>query len=199
MGTQLHDFSPWTLPNGLFWIVKLPDTAVQITDDTLTIHLVDVPTVDAFTFPPPAQDVPGISPFHLIPAKVSFDIVYTKTGNPRRIRPASRDALSPVNWAGTMWDATNSGTFSLRYDDGTFSASGSFDSSGNFGEMGTERNGYFVNQEEEDANSVAESGAQLFSLPPTPTQTSQLAASGTERQPVKLVLLKGRVPVKVTN
>jgi hypothetical protein len=46
--TQLHDFSPWTLPNGLFWIVKVPDSAVQITDNTLTIHLVDVPTVDAF-------------------------------------------------------------------------------------------------------------------------------------------------------
>ena len=117
------------LPNGLFWTVKVPDSAVQITDNTLTIHLVDVPTVDAFSFPPPPQDVPGISPFHLIPAKVSFDIVYRKTGHPRQIRPASDDPLSPLNWAGTMWDATNSGTFSLTYDDGTFSASGSFDSS----------------------------------------------------------------------
>ena len=47
---------------------------MRITDDTLTIHLVDVPTVDAFSFPPPPQDVPGISPIQLIPAKVSFDI-----------------------------------------------------------------------------------------------------------------------------
>ena len=139
------------MPNGLFWIVKVPDDAVQISDDSLTIHLVDVPTVDASTFPPPAQDVPGISPFHLIPAKVSFDITYTKTKtvNPRRIRPASDDPLSPLNWAGKMWDATNSGTFSLIYDDKSFSASGSFDSSGNFGEMGTERSGFFVNHEEE--------------------------------------------------
>ena len=97
-----------------------------------------------------------------------------------------------------MWDATNSGTFSLTYDDGTFSASGSFDSSGNFGEMGTERNGFFVNHEEEDANDDVELGAQLFSLPLTPTQTNELAASGIEKQPVKFVLLKGRVPVKVT-
>src|SRR6516225_9066179 len=130
--------------------------------------------------------------------KVSFDIVYTKTGHPRQIRPASRDPLSPLNWAGTMWDATNSGTFSLTYDDGTFSASGSFDSSGNFGEMGAERNGLFLNHEEEDANGVVESGAQLFSLLPTPTQTSQLATSGIVQQPARLVLLKGRVPVKVT-
>jgi len=196
--TQLHDFSPWTLPNGLFWTVKVPGSAVQITDNTLTIHLVDVPTVDAFSFPPPPQDVPGISPFHLIPAKVSFDIVYTKTGNPRRIRRASHDPLSPLNWAGKMWDATNSGTFSLTYDDGTFSASGAFDSSGNFVEMGRERNGFFVNHEEEDANDEAESDAQLLSLPLNSTQMSQRAAKRIEKQPVKLVLLKGRVPVKVT-
>ena len=199
MGTQLHDFSPWTLPNGLFWIVKVPDSAVQITDNTITIHLVDVPTVDAFTFPPPPQDVPGISPFQLIPAKVSFDITYTKAGKPRWIRPASRDPLSPLNWAGEMWDATNSGTFSLAYNDGTFSASGSFDSGGNFGEMGTESNGLFVNREEEDGNDDANSGAHLLSFPLNPTQMSQLPASGIEKEPVKLVVLKGRVPVKVTH
>jgi hypothetical protein len=195
----VHDFSPWTLPNGLFWIVKVPDSAVQITNDTLTIHLVDVPTVDAFTFPPPPQDAPGISPFQLIPAKVSFDVTYTKTGNPRRIRPASHDPLSPLNWSGKMWDATNSGTFSLAYNDGSFSASGSFDSVGNFGEMGTERNGFFVNHEEEDDNDDVEAGAQSLSLPLKPTQMSKLAASGAPKKPVKLVLLKGRVPVKVTH
>jgi hypothetical protein len=195
----MHDFSPWTLPNGLFWIVKVPDSAVQITDNTLTIHLENVPTVDALTFPPPAQDVPGISPFHLTPATVSFDITYTKTGNPRRIRPASDDPLSPLNWAGKMWDATNSGTFSLAYNGGTFSASGSFDSSGNFGEMGTERNGFFVNHEEEDDNDEAEAGAPSLFLSLKPTLTSQLDPKGIAKQSVKLVLLKGRVPVKVTH
>jgi hypothetical protein len=46
----MHDFSPWTMPNGLFWIVKVPDNAVQISPDgnTLTIHLENVPVVDAF-------------------------------------------------------------------------------------------------------------------------------------------------------
>jgi len=196
----MHDFSPWTLPNGLFWIVKVPDSAVQITDDTLTIHLENVPTVDAFTFPPPAQDVPGISPFHLTPAKVSFDITYTKTGNPRRIRPASDDPLSPLNWAGTMWDATNSGTFSLTYNDGSFAASGSFDSSGNFGEMGTERNGIFANQEQvEEANDDIQAGANLLSPPFEQSQMTQIAATGSANQPVEVVLLKRRVPVKVSH
>jgi len=98
-----------------------------------------------------------------------------------------------------MWDATNSGTFSLTYDDGTFSASGSFDSSGNFGEMGTERNGLFLNHEEEDANDDANSGAQSLSLSLNPAQVSQGALSGIGNQPVKCVLLRGRVPVKVTH
>jgi hypothetical protein len=185
------------MPNGLFWIVKVPDSAVEITEDTLTIHLVYVPVVDAFTFPPPAQAVPGISPFQLIPAKVSFEITYTKTGNPRRIRPASDDPLSPLNWAGKMWDATNSGTFSLTYNDGSFSASGSFDSSGNFGEMGTEGNGVLV--KEEDNNDDVGAEAQPLSLPLDPTQMSQMAATATIKNPVKFALLKGRVPVKVSH
>ena len=177
----------------------MPDSAVQITEDTLKVHLEDVPTVDAFTFPPPLPPAPenGISPVTLIPAKVSFDVTYTKTGMPRQVRPASHDPLSPLNWAGKMWEATNSGTFSLTYNDGTFSASGSFDSSGNFGEMGTERNGVFTNHEEEDKNGDVEEGASSLSLPITPSQTAQLAASGT-KQAVKSVLLKGRVPVKAT-
>lgn len=194
MTTQLHDFSPWTLPNGLFWIVKVPDSAVQITEDTLTIHLMGVPVVDAFTFPPPRQEVPGISPFKLIPAKLSFDITYTKTGNQRRIRPASRDPLSPLNWAGEMWDATNSGTFALSYDDGSFAASGSFDSTGNFGEMGFERNGVFLGGDNNDNAEV-----QLESAPHTnaPTQVRAKVEASIPDQSARTVLLKGRVPVKV--
>jgi hypothetical protein len=187
--------------------VKVPDSAVQITEDTLTIHLENVPTVDAFTFPPPLPPVPenGISPVTLIPAKVSFDVTYTKTDGvqPRPIRPESHDPLSPLNWAGKMWDATNSGTFSLAYNDGTFSASGSFDSvssSGvNFGEMGTERNGVFVGREEEDNNNDEQEGAQSSSPALKPTQTNQVAATSTAKPAAKWVLLKGRVPVKVTH
>jgi len=185
--------------------VKVPDSAVQISADgnTLTIHLENVPTVDAFTFPPPppnqVPDEIDITPYKLIPARVSFDITYKKTGNPRRIRPATDDPLSPLNWAGKMWDATNSGSFSVAYDDGTFAASGTFDSSGNFGEMGTERNGFFVHHDEGNDNDDVEAGAQPLSLPLQLTSINQLAASGIAKQPVKFVVLKGRVPVKVTH
>ena len=197
MSSQLHDFSPYLLPNGLFWTVKVPNSALTIhADGSLTLHLVNVPVVDELTFPPPPQAVPGISPIQLIPAKLSLDITYLKGRNPRRVRRTSSDPLSPFAWAGMMWDSTNSGTFSVSYDDGSFSASGSFDSSGNFGEMGTERNGIFANQEPNDA---IEAGADQVWPPSGDSQMSQMPASGDPNQPDKRVLLRGRVPVKVSH
>jgi len=195
------------MPNGLFWIVKVPDSAVQISPDgnTLTIHLENVPVVDAFSFPPPvpnnfAPDEVDISPYQQIRARTSFDITYIKTqGTERRIRPETDDPLSPLNWSGKMWDATNSGSFSVAYDDGTFAASGTFSSSGNFGEMGTERNGSFARRNEEDDNDDVGAGAQSLSLPLHAIPMSQLAVTAITKKPVRSVLLKGRVPVKVLN
>jgi hypothetical protein len=195
------------LQNGLFWIVKVPDSAVLISPDgnTLTIHLEKVPVVDAFSFPPPVPsnivpDEVNISPYQLIRARTSFDITYTKSpGTARRIRPSTDDPLSPLNWAGKMWDATNSGSFSVAYDDGTFSASGTFDSSGNFGEMGTERNGFFVHHEEQGDNDDLEAGEQPLSLPLQPANMSLSAATANTNKPVSFALLKGRVPVKVSH
>lgn len=166
----MHDFSPGILPSGLFWIVKVPDSAVTISHDgqTLNIHLENVPLVDAFTFPPALGN--GITPFPVVPMKASFDVTYQKSGMRRQIRPASHDPLSPFNWAGEMWDATNSGTFSMAYDDGTFSASGTFDSAGNFGEMGTERNGSFVRAgdfEEGDAGDAEAAATSQTQAAPT--------------------------------
>ena len=166
-----------------------------------------MPVVDAFTFPPPvpasnAPDEVNISPYQLIRARTSFDITYTKTpGTARRIRPSTDDPLSPLNWAGKMWNATNSGSFSVAYDDGTFSASGTFGSgsgpSQNFGEMGTERNGFFVHHEEPNDNDDVEAGEQPLSL--QPGNTSQSAATANTNKPVKFALLKGRVPVMVSH
>jgi len=195
------------MPNGLFWIVKVPDSAAQISPDgnTLTITLENVPVVDAFSFPPPipsnfAADEVDISPYELIRARASFEITYMKKkGTERTIRPATDDPLSPLNWAGKMWEAANSGSFSVAYDDGTFSASGTFDSSGNFGEMGTERNGFFVHHEEQDDNDDVEAGEQSLSLPRQPANMSQSAATAYTNKPVKFALLKGRVPVRVNH
>jgi hypothetical protein len=179
----LHDFNPGITPNGVFWIVQIPDSAVQITGDTLTIHLENVAVVDQFQFPGGAGNVP---------ARVSFDITYTKSGAPRRVRPTSHDPLSPFTWAGEMSMATNSGGFSVAYNDGSFSAQGSFRSSGLFGEMGTERNGSFVGHEEDDAE------AELIPLEQGQSGTEVGQMSGNEN--TELVgnspRLKGRVPLR---
>jgi hypothetical protein len=56
--------------------------------------------------------------------------------------------MSPYKWAGTIWTATAHGTFSARYDDGSFSVTGTMDSAlaqeGTPGHMGHERNGVFA-------------------------------------------------------
>ena len=172
--TQVHDFNPGITPNGVFWIVEVPDDAVKISPDgeTLTIHLENVPVVDQGSFPAGTGTTP---------ATVSFDITYTKSGAPRHVRPTSRDPLSPFNWAGEMWTATNSGTFSVAYNDKSFSAQGTFSSdflpAGNFGEMGTERNGSFV--EREDAENDAEVNTQEGQ-----TQKAQVSAKPAASGPV---------------
>jgi len=167
----LHDFSSGVGSNGLFWLLEIPDDAVKITDNTVTISLKNASVVDQFTFPGGAGKNLGIAG---IPATLSFDITYSKAGTLRQVKPTSADPLSPFNWEGKMWEATNSGTFSLAYNDGTFSAQGSFSSAGNFGEMGFERNGAFV----EDGSGAARLAEQVLGaakpsatpLSPYPTQ-----------------------------
>jgi hypothetical protein len=133
----------------------VPDDAVQITENTVTISLKNASVVDQFRFPRGAGNNLGIAG---VPATLSFDITYSKSGASRRVQPTSTDPLSPFNWEGKMWEATNSGTFSLAYNDGTFSAQGSFDSAGNFGEIGFERNGSFVEQKSGAAGLAANVG-----------------------------------------
>ena len=111
----------------------------MISGDTLTIHLQNLALQDEFAFPGTVR----------VPSSLSLDITYTKSGSPRKIK-ANHDPISAFNWSGKMWMATNSGTFSVSHGDGSFAAQGSFSSSGLFGEMGTERNGVFANQDDGD-------------------------------------------------
>jgi hypothetical protein len=166
----LHDFNPGIGSNGTFWLLQVPDDAVKITGNTVTISLKNASVVDQFSFPGGAGNNLGTAG---VPATLSLDITYTKSGASRHVEAASSDPLSPFNWEGKMWDATNSGTFSLSYNDGTFSAQGSFDSAGNFGEMGFERNGSFV----EDGSGAARRAAHVEGAAnlPAATASSSLA------------------------
>jgi hypothetical protein len=180
----VHDFNAGIAPNGLFWIVQIPDDAVVVTDNTLTIHLKNVAVIDQLQFPAPVAGLPGI------PATMSFDITYTKSGKPRQVQPTSADPLSPFTWAGEMWMATNAGTFSVRSQDGSFSAKGSFSSSGNFGEMGTERNGSFARDE------MAAAGSVLSPVEPVQTSSTEDQWTDGAGPAENWPKLKGRVPVR---
>jgi hypothetical protein len=88
-----------------------------------------------------------------VPAHLTFETTYVRDpGRPTIIVPLTNDPTSPFNWAGEMWNATAKGTFSIRYDDGTFSVTGTMDSAvavestlgGAVGHLGHERNGVFV-------------------------------------------------------
>ena len=155
---------------------------MTITDDTVTISLKNASVVDQFSFPGGAGGNLGVAG---VPATLSFDITYSKSGASRHVKPTSRDPLSPFNWEGRMWMATNSGTFSLAYNDGTFSAQGSFSSSRNFGEMGTERNGSFARHEREAT-------AASLSRPNSPARNGRIADVA---QYASVPKFRGRVPV----
>ena len=134
----------------MFWIVQIPDDAVVISGNTLTIQVANLAIADEIAFLGTVR----------IPSTLSFDITYTKSGRPRTIEPTSHDPLSAFHWAGKMWKATNSGAFSVSHNDGSFSATGSFSSSGMFGEMGKERNGVFVGEDDQGEQESVEEAAE---------------------------------------
>jgi hypothetical protein len=100
-----------------------------------------------------------------------------------------------------MWDTTNSGRFSLAYDHGSFSASGSFQSNRNLGEMGFEKNGAFLRDGEtnnNEANNDNDAEVQLKWMPDANAPQMEVnVAPSISKQTPRTVLLKGRVPVNV--
>lgn len=131
---------------------------MTISDDSVTISLSNFPIVDQFTFPNAGGVNLGNSG---VATTLTFNATYNKTrGTARHVRPTSTDPLSPFNWAGEMSDATNSGSFSVTHTDGSFSAQGTFSSQGNFGEVGRERNGSFVQQQDQGQGPQAAAALQ---------------------------------------
>ena len=170
---------------------------MKITDDTVTISLKNASVVDQFSFPGGAGNNLGIAG---VPATLSFDITYSKSGASRHVAPTSTDPLSPFSWEGEMWDATNSGTFSLAYNDGTFSAQGSFDSAENFGELGFERNGSFVEDEGGAGLAAQALGAANLLTTPSPAQNQPNVALAQNtpgaQQPPSGPKFRGKIPIR---
>ena len=189
----MHDFNGGIGPNGLFWIVKVPDDAVKTTEEgTLTISLTNVAVVDQIAFP--GNIFLGSTGS---PATLSLNMTFNKNGKPRIVRPTSASPISPHSWAGEMADATYKGTFSVAYDDRKFSAHGDFGSTASeqiFAEMGTERNGSFVRREDQDENEQAATALQLPGQASAGVAVGQLSASAT--LPANSPKWRGKVPVE---
>jgi hypothetical protein len=168
--------------------LQVPDDAVKVTDNTVTISLKNASVVDQIRFPGGTANNLG---FAGTPATLAFDITYSKSGATRQVEPTSADPLSPFNWEGLMTDATNSGTFSVAYNDGTFSVQGSFDSAGNFGEIGFERNGAFVVDE------LAKLSATRAGSSPAQNQPNVALAQNTlgGQQSTNEPKFRGKIPI----
>jgi hypothetical protein len=163
-GAQLHDVSPGNGENidnpdpifhlpGLFWLVRLDDNAFQQSQDgrTAVLRVENLLEFDRFQLFGPGN----------VPTHLTYDTTYTRQpGQPTILTPRpdpttfNGDPTGIFNWAGEMWEAAARGTFSFRYDDGSFWVTGTMDSAvaaeltqgGAHGHMGHERNGVFAHR-----------------------------------------------------
>ena len=131
---QLHDFNPGIAASGLFWTIRVPDSALTIKGSIARLH-VDASLVDTFTF---------LGPGPYANATVSFDVTWTSSGKMTHFVPGSLDPTDPTSFAAEFRDATAIGSFSGSNEMG-FSFTASHASSEEiFARMGTERNGSFL-------------------------------------------------------
>jgi hypothetical protein len=114
------------------WIVQVPDSALKVEGSTARLHVENATVIDDFQFFAPGG----------VPATVSFDMTWTAQGNVMHFRPQSTDPSDPTNFAGQFRLATATGSFSGSEAGFSFTATG--DTEGAFAEMGTEQNGFFL-------------------------------------------------------
>lgn len=126
---QFHDFNGGIQPSGLFWVVQVPDDALEIEGHTAELNVEHAPVIDDFQFFAPGG----------VPGTVSIHMKWTASGDVHHHEPGSTDAS---NFDGDFRPAVATGTFSGS--ELGFSFSGSASSEGMFAEMGHERNGVFL-------------------------------------------------------
>jgi hypothetical protein len=135
-GLQVHDFSPGTLPNGLFWTAQLPQSAFDVHDDgrIARLRLQEQPLVDTFVFAGPLA----------ISAQVNIDVLWRATSDPiTRGKGAEVDPTWPAAFTGHFAEASCIGSVS-GVETGFSFKTGELTADGFFAEMGRERNGGFL-------------------------------------------------------
>ena len=100
---------------------------------TARLHLTEASTIDNTFFFGPGTEF----------ASATFDITWTPNGKVQHYRPGSPDPTDPSNFAAEIRFATATGSFTVIQNGVTFAINNA-SSAGVFAEMGTERNGSFV-------------------------------------------------------
>jgi hypothetical protein len=133
---QVHDLSPGTLPNGLFWTTQLPPDAFDVHDEgrVARLRLREQPLVDTFVF----------GGLLAISAQVNLDVLWRATSDPiERGKGAAVDPTSPAAFTGHFAEASCSGRVS-GVETGFSFKTGELTAAAFFAELGTERNGNFL-------------------------------------------------------
>jgi hypothetical protein len=133
---QVHDLSPGTLPNGLFWTIQLPQDAFEVHRDgrVAQLRLRALPLVDTFVF--------GGS--LAIAAQVNIDVLWRAISDPVELgKGGAVDPTSPAAFTGHFAEASCRGRVS-GVETGFSFKTGELSADAFFAEMGRERNGVFL-------------------------------------------------------
>ena len=102
-------------------------------EGTAHLHLTEAATIDnTFIFGPGTEY-----------SNATFDLTWTPSGEVQHFRPGSSDPTNPSNFAADMRLATATGSFTVIQYGVTYTINNA-SSAGVFAEMGTERNGLFL-------------------------------------------------------
>jgi hypothetical protein len=133
---QVHDLSPGTQPNGLFWTAQLPRHAFNVHHDgrVARLKLRAQPLVDTFT----------ISGTLGIAARVNIEVVWSTTSEPvARGQGIVVDPTSPAAFSANFAEAECHGRVS-GVETGFAFETGPLTATAFFAEMGQERNWSFL-------------------------------------------------------
>ena len=133
---QVHDFNGGVTSSGLFWIVHIPNSALQIAADrsSATLTVSNARVVDT----PPSGGMTA--------ASVTYRVTWTAHGTSTHYEPGSTDPTDPTDFRGTFLQQSSAvGTFSGSESGFAFSSNPGASSSGLFAEYGAESNGSFLN------------------------------------------------------
>jgi hypothetical protein len=132
----VHDFNGGIQPSGLFWIVRLPDSAFRVSRDgrRATLEAKDVSVLDSFQFGGP----------NVVPATVSFTVRWRATAaRQRRGKGRAVAPTSPAAFLGDFAPARSTASFSGSEFGFSFRSTMATSDRG-YAELGPERNGTFL-------------------------------------------------------